>query len=62
MTAASESPDRLIRQVDLDAVTVKLVNLAFTRWHLVSRRCQRRRDESGEERVHADRRGFLLGQ
>src|SRR5438309_11317628 len=58
IAAASEYLDVVIVDVQLDAVAVEfdLVNPTVTGRHLVARGRQRGLDESGEGRLHADRR------
>jgi hypothetical protein len=58
VAAAGEDLDRFVYQVNLDAVTIELhlVNPAIAGGHFLGRRRQRGLDESGEGRLHADRR------
>jgi len=50
MAAPSKNLDRLVHQVNLDAVAVELdlMNPALAGWHAVDRGCQGRLDEAGE--------------
>jgi hypothetical protein len=56
-----ENLDGLVHQVNLDAVAVEfdLVDPAIAGRHLLDRCRQRGLDESGEGRLHADRRRLL---
>jgi hypothetical protein len=61
ITAAGEDLDSIVVDVQLDPVAVELdlVDPAIARWHFLDRCCQRGLDESGEGRLHADRRRLL---
>ena len=56
MAAPSKNLDRLVHQVNLDAVAVELdlMDPAIAGGHFVSRRCKRRFYESGVGSLHAD--------
>ena len=61
VAAPGEDLDRLVGQVDLDAVAVELdfVNPALAGRHLLDRGRQGRLDEAGQWRLDADGRRFF---